>query len=126
MTLVCATAAGHTRAHCLGVRVPQTTSVAQMMGGSSPPAGVTAMDHIRAVAPDTIVRGDGGDIESAVRALLAQGVAAAKAMDARTQSAAGTAKAGGEFTFGDQDDFVHGLQGLIGLPDGLDETRAMP
>ena len=84
------------------------------------------MDHIRAVAPDTIVRGDGGDIESAVRALLAQGVAAAKAMDARTQSAAGTAKAGGEFTFGDQDDFVNGLQGLIGLPNGLDETRAMP
>ena len=88
--------------HCSLAIALKAASAAQVMGVASPAAGANAMDQIRDVAPDTIVREEGGDIEGAVRALLAQGVAEAKAMDARMQSAASTAKAGGDFTFGDQ------------------------
>ena len=80
--------------------------------------GSDAMDEIRTVTPDTIEGGEGDEIEKAVRALLVEAVAQAAALERRMESAMGSAKGGGEFTFGDQDDFVRGLQGQIGLPNG--------
>ena len=81
------------------------------------------MEQIRDVDPATIESNEGNEIEKAVRALLAQAVTGALALEKRAKTAVGTAKAGGEFTFGDQADFVGGLQGQIGLPNGLDEKQ---
>ena len=99
--------------------------------GVSGAAGANAMEKIRAVPASSIVRGGArgepegasGEIDEAMRALLAEGVEQAQALERRTESAARTGKGGGQFTFGDQEHFIGGLQGLIGLPNGMNEAQ---
>ena len=86
--------------------------------------GSDAMEQLRAVSVESIERrASANNIDEAVNSLLLEGVQQAQALDQRAKTTSRTAKGGGEFTFGDQDHFVLGLQGMIGLPDGLNEKQ---
>ena len=69
--------------------------------------------------PIAIENGTGGNIEAAVRVLLAENVRGCMALHKRIEDTTAHAKDAGEFTFGTQQEFVDGLQGRIGLPDGF-------
>ena len=74
---------------------------------------------------DAVERGGNRDsaIECAVRKLMAQEIRATQQLMRRAGQVSAKAKAAGEFTFGSQQDFVGGLQGLIGVPSGLNEKQ---
>jgi len=92
--------------------------------GVSEEKGGDAMEQLRGVSVESIERkAPANSIDEAVNALLLEGVQQAQALDQRAETTSRTTKGGGEFTFGDQDHFVLGLQGMIGLPDGLNEKQ---
>ena len=94
-----------------------------MLGLSDAKGASDAMEHLRRVSLDSLrCEGDQSTdtLDQALRALVLQGVEQAQALDRRAESTSRTAKGGDEFTF---DHFVRGLQGIIGVPDGLIEEQ---
>ena len=84
-----------------------------------------ATEAVLAADADVVERGGNHDsaIEVAVRKLMAQEIRVTQQLMRRAGQVSAKAKAAGEFTFGSQQDFVGGLQGLIGVPSGLDEKQ---
>ena len=84
-----------------------------------------ATEAVLAADADVVERGGNHDsaIEVAVRKLMAQEIRVTQQLMRRAGQVSAKAKAAGEFTFGSQQDFIGGLQGLIGQPSGLDEKQ---
>ena len=83
------------------------------------------METVLGADADAVEHGGNRDsaIEGAVRSLMAQEIRVTQQLMRRAGHVSAKAKAAGEFTFGSQQDFIGGLQGLIGQPSGLDEKQ---
>ena len=65
----------------------------------------------------------GGDNGAAFFHLLAESISQQQVLKTNAQSVSTKAKDAGEFKFGSSDDFVAGLQGMIGSPKGVNEDQ---